>query len=90
MNVLLLIDEGTLFGLEKIVNAAVSELLASLSPRDRVGLVTTRPGSASVPLTTNHQAVGPAVGDLDDNGNLVLVAANGRIATDPDDLGVYA
>ena len=63
-NVLLLIDEGTLFGLEKIVNAAVVELLATLGPRDRVGLVTTRPGSDSVPLTTNHQAVMTAVEGL--------------------------
>jgi hypothetical protein len=63
-NVLLLIDEGTLFGLEKIVNAAVAELLASLGPRDRVGLATTRPGSGSVPLTTNHQAVVTAVEGL--------------------------
>jgi hypothetical protein len=63
-NVLLLIDEGTLFGLEKIVNVAVKELLGSLTPRDRVGLVTTRPGGASVPLTTNHQAVMTAVEGL--------------------------
>lgn len=60
-NVLLLIDEGTLFGLEKIVNTAVKELIASLAPRDRLGLVTTRPGGVSVPLTTNHQAVMTAV-----------------------------
>ena len=63
-NVLLVIDEGTLFGLEKIVNAAVKELLAALAPRDRVGLVTTRPGSVSVPLTTNYQAVVTAVEGL--------------------------
>jgi hypothetical protein len=39
---------------------------------------------------TNRQVFGPAAGDLDDNGTLVLVAANGRVGNDPDDLGVYA
>jgi len=47
-------------------------------------------GPGVVYYETNRQVFGPAVADLDDNGTLVLVGASGRIATDADDLGVYA
>lgn len=47
-------------------------------------------GPGVVYYETNRQAFGPAAGDLDDNGKLVLVAADGRVATDPDDIGIYA
>jgi hypothetical protein len=39
---------------------------------------------------TNRQVFGPAVADLEANGQLVLVGADGRIATNANDLGVYA
>jgi hypothetical protein len=60
-NVLLLIDEGTLFGVEKIVKESVAQVIASLGPADRIGLVTTRPGGAAVNFTTNHASVREAV-----------------------------
>jgi hypothetical protein len=47
-------------------------------------------GPGVVYYETNRQVFGPAVGNLDGNGTLVLVGASGRIATDPDDLGIYA
>jgi hypothetical protein len=60
-NILLLIDEGTLFSVEKIVKDSVAQLIAALTPRDRIGLVTTRPGGATVNFTTNHASVRDAV-----------------------------
>ena len=60
-NILLLIDEGTLFGLEKIVKDSVAQLIASLHPDDRIGLTTSRPGGAGVSVTRNHAAVREAV-----------------------------
>jgi hypothetical protein len=63
-SVLLLIDEGTLFGHEKIVQDAVAQLVASLGPRDRIGLATTRPGGGTVGLTTNHAAVTKALDEM--------------------------
>lgn len=47
-------------------------------------------GPGVVYYETNRQVFGPAAADLDHTGTLVLVGADGRIATDPDDLGVYA
>ncbi|HJR60286.1 MAG TPA: hypothetical protein VJ813_12825 [Vicinamibacterales bacterium] len=60
-NVLLLVDEGTLFGLEGILKDSVGKLLGSLGPRDRVGLVSTRENGTSLPLTTRHETVREAV-----------------------------
>jgi hypothetical protein len=57
----LVIDEGTLFGMEQVLRDAVTQLIASLSPLDRLGIVSTRPDGISVPLTTEHQAVKTAV-----------------------------
>jgi FG-GAP-like repeat/FG-GAP repeat len=48
------------------------------------------PLPGAVYYETNRQVFGPAAADLDANGKLVLVGADGRIATSPDDLGVYA
>lgn len=47
-------------------------------------------GPGVVFYETNRQVFGPAAGTLDGPGTLVLVGASGRIATDPDDLGIYA
>jgi hypothetical protein len=55
--VLLLVDEGTLFGLDEVFRNAVAELLAAVGPRDRVGLASTRPGGVNVAPTTRHDAV---------------------------------
>ncbi len=40
--------------------------------------------------TTQRPVAGPAVADLDDNGTLTIVAASGKVVSDPDDLGVFA
>jgi hypothetical protein len=50
----------------------------------------TQPSSTALYYETNRQVFGPAAADLDANGTLVLVGADGRVATNPDDLGVYA
>lgn len=60
-NVLLLLDEGTLFGVEKIVNDSVARLLESLDPADRLGLASTRPGGVNIDFTTNHESVRKAI-----------------------------
>jgi hypothetical protein len=57
----LVVDEGTLFGMEQVLRDAVTQLIASLSPVDRLGVVSTRPDGISVPLTTEHQTVKAAV-----------------------------
>ena len=54
-NILLLIDEATLFGLEQVARDAIAQLLASLHPADRIAYVSTRRGRIST-LTTNHQS----------------------------------
>jgi hypothetical protein len=56
-HVLLLVDEGTLFGLDQVFKDAVAKLLASLGPLDRVGIVSTRPGGINITPTTRHAAV---------------------------------
>jgi hypothetical protein len=63
-SILLLVDEGTLFGMEQVLRDAVAKLVASLSPADRLGVASTRPDSISVPLTTDHQKVRAAVDSL--------------------------
>lgn len=60
----LLIDEGTLFGMEDVLRDAVAKLVASLAPTDRISVVSTRPDGISVPLTTEHQRVRDAVNSL--------------------------
>ena len=60
-DVLLLLDEGTLFGLEQIVRDAVGQLLKTLRPTDRVGLVSTRPGGVSVEFTTDRDSIRTAI-----------------------------
>jgi hypothetical protein len=53
-NILLLMDEATLFGLEQVAKDAVARLLTSLRPGDRIAYVSTRRGRVST-LTANHQ-----------------------------------
>lgn len=57
--VLLLVDDGTLFGLDQILKDAVAKLLPSLGPRDRLGLVST--GGVNIPPTTRHETVREAI-----------------------------
>ncbi|HJR60288.1 MAG TPA: hypothetical protein VJ813_12835 [Vicinamibacterales bacterium] len=54
-NILLLVDEATLFALEPVVKEAVSKLVASLLPGDRIAYVSTRRGRVT-PLTLKHEA----------------------------------
>ena len=63
-NVVLLLDEGTLFSVEKIVRDSVARLIDSLAPEDRLGLVSTRPGGVSVELTSKHEAIRNAIDTL--------------------------
>lgn len=60
-NVLLLLDEGTLFGVEKIVTDSVGRLLGSLDPADRVALASTRPGGVNIGFTTNRDSIRTAI-----------------------------
>ena len=59
-NILLLVDEATLFGLEQVARDAIARLLASLHRADRLAYVSTRRGRIST-LTTNHQTTTDAV-----------------------------
>ncbi|HEY0875199.1 MAG TPA: VWA domain-containing protein, partial [Vicinamibacterales bacterium] len=63
-NILLLLDEGTLFGLDEILKKAVATLIESLDPADRVALTSTRPGGVNVNFTTNHGAIAQAIDTL--------------------------
>ena len=58
-NIVLIVDEATLFGLEQVVKDALGKLVASLHPTDRIAYVSTRRGRL-VPLTTNHDTVATA------------------------------
>jgi len=81
--VLLLVDEGTLFGLEQILKDSVAKLIASLGPSDRLGLVTTRPGGVTVNLTTNHSEVKTAIDSMvlgRGNNALCVGALIGQVA----------
>lgn len=56
-NIVLVVDEATLYGLEPIVKDAVGQLLASLSPRDRVAFVSTRGRGRRTNLSPRHETV---------------------------------
>jgi hypothetical protein len=60
-SIMLVVDEGTLFGMEQVLRDAVAKLVASLSPADRLGVTSTRADGINVPLTTEHQTVRAAV-----------------------------
>jgi hypothetical protein len=60
-SILLIIDEGTLFGMEQVLRDAVAKLTASLSPADRLGVTSTRADGINVPLTTQHHTVRAAI-----------------------------
>lgn len=62
-NILLLVDEATLFGLEKVVRDAITRLLTTLNPADRIAYVSTRRGRIST-LTTNHATATDAVAGM--------------------------
>ncbi len=53
-NILLLVDEATLFGLEQVARDAIASLVSSLHPGDRIAYVSARRGRVTT-LTTNHQ-----------------------------------
>jgi hypothetical protein len=59
-NILLLVDEATLVGLEPVVKTAVSKLVATLQPSDRIAYVSGRRGQLTS-LTTEHGAVATAL-----------------------------
>lgn len=60
-SIMLVVDEGTLFGMEQVLRDAVAKLVASLSPADRLGVTSTRADGINVPFTTHHQTVRAAV-----------------------------
>ena len=62
-DILLLVDEATIFGLEQVARDAVAKLVASLRPADRVAYVSTRRGRLSV-LTTNHQTATAGIASM--------------------------
>ena len=55
-NILLLVDEATLYGLEPVLKDAVGKLLASLQPGDKIAYVSTRRGRITA-LSTQHATV---------------------------------
>lgn len=63
-SILLLVDEGTLFGLDQILKDSVAKLLESLDPGDRVGITSTRGGGVNVEFTTNRSAIQEAMDGL--------------------------
>jgi hypothetical protein len=63
-NILLLLDEGTLFGLDQIVKDSVAKLIESLDPADRVAVASTRPGGVNINFTTSRGAIRQAVDSL--------------------------
>jgi hypothetical protein len=56
-NIVLVVDEATLYGLEPILKDAVGRLLASLSPRDMVAFISTRGRGRQTNLTQRHETV---------------------------------
>ena len=63
-NILLLLDEGTLFSVDQIVRDSVARLVESLAADDRLALVSTRPGSVSLDFTTRHDTIRSAMDAL--------------------------
>lgn len=63
-NILLLLDEGTLFSVDQIVRDSVARLVESLAADDRLALVSTRPGSVSIDFTTRHDTIRGAMDAL--------------------------
>lgn len=63
-NIVLVVDEATLHGLEPIVKDAVDQLLASLAPRDRAAFVSTRGRGRRTNLTPSHETVASFAGSL--------------------------
>ena len=53
-NILVLVDEATLFGLEQVAKDAIARLISSLHPGDRIAYVSTRRGRVTT-LTPNHE-----------------------------------
>ena len=62
-DIFLYVDEPTLYSMEPIVKEAVTKLLASLRPRDRVGYASSRRGHLS-PITERHGSVISAVATM--------------------------
>ena len=58
-NIVLLVDEATLYALEPIVKDAVAKLLASLKPTDTVAFYSTR--GTQITLTTQHDRITAAI-----------------------------
>jgi hypothetical protein len=54
---LLVDDEGIAPGREDVVRQAITALVGTLTPADRVGLVAMKPGGLNVPPSTRHAAV---------------------------------
>jgi len=61
-NIVLIVDEATLYALEPIVKDAVAKLLASLKPGDAVGFYSTR--GTQIMLTTERETIKTAVEKL--------------------------
>jgi hypothetical protein len=61
-HVMIVLDEGVLpFGVEAPVRDGVARLLAALSPRDRVGLISLRADGAQIGYTADRQVIQSAV-----------------------------
>jgi hypothetical protein len=61
-HVMLIVDEGLIpFGSEQPLKDGVARLLEALSPRDRVGLVSLKPGGAQIDYTTDRAGIQSAV-----------------------------
>lgn len=63
-NVLLLLDEGTLFSVDQIIKDSVARLIESLTPEDRLALVSTRPGGVTIDFTSRHDTIRHAIDTL--------------------------
>ena len=78
-NILLYVDEPTLYSLEPIVNDSVGKLIGSLKPGDRTAYVGTRRGPL-LPMSDRHQSLKNAVASM--------VAGPGELITCLSDLAV--
>jgi hypothetical protein len=54
--ILVLADEGTLYGMEPVAKEAIAKLVASLKPKDKIGYISARSARLSPP-TTEHEPV---------------------------------
>lgn len=67
--ILIVLDEDSIApGREQVIRGGVTQLLAGLTPRDRVGVVATRQGGTHVEFTPQHDKIREAIGRFSGHG----------------------